>query len=381
MASQKTLLKQNTHTYFPCFTRHFSTIEDPRRTDRGNFLYPIEEILFLTISAVISNFKTYGQICLFGEEKLEWLRKFYQYENGIPSGDVLERFYARLDHEKFAGCFTSWVNEKANLSGEELINIDGKTVKGSAKEGEHSAIHMVSAYANENRLTLAQKAVSAKSNEITAIPALLDLLTIRGCMVTMDAMGCQKEIATKIREKKADYTLQIKENQKTLLEQVQSVFNVTPTSSENIHKDFGHGRIETRECKVITDLKFIDEKSNWEGLKSVIQVTRNAIEKKTQKERTETSYYISSAKKSAEQFNKIIRGHWAIENNLHWCLDVLFQEDKSFKKAGNSAKNFNIINKMALAMVEKEPTPKKSKKEKMVKCALNDGFREKTLNF
>ena len=380
MTSQNENKEQNSRSSLPSFTKHFSAIEDPRRTDRGNFRYPIEEILFLTISAVISGFKTYGLICLFGKEKIDWLGKFYPYKNGIPSSDVLERFYARLDEKKFAECFSAWINEKVSLK-RELVNIDGKTVRGSGKEGSHSAIHMISAYASENRLTLAQVAVPDKKNEITAIPHLVDLLAIKGCTVSIDAIGCQKDIASKIREKKADYILQVKSNQQTLLEQLQTAFKVTPTSSEAVENDFGHGRIESRECRVVTDLRFVDEKTVWEDLKSAVQLTRKVIDKKTGKESTHVSYYISSAKRTATEFNWLIRGHWAIENRLHWSLDVLFQEDRSFKKAGNSAKNFNIINKMALAMIEKEPTPKKSKKEKMTSCALNDHFREITLDF
>ena len=364
----------------PVFSKFFSQLTDPRRTHKGNFLYPFEEILFLTLSAIISEAKSWEQIRVFGEDQLEWLQKFYPYENGIPSADVLERLFARLDTDAFNECFIAWVRDKTGLLKDETISFDGKTARGSGFSGS-AALHMVSAFATTNRVTLGQVAVEEKSNEITAIPKLLDLLTVKGCTVTIDAMGCQKEIASKIREQKADYILQVKGNQKTLLEEVHNVFDITKIGSIDQHQDFGHGRIESRTCSVITDLAFLDEKVNWKDLKSIARLERKTFYKKSNKESIETSYYISSAKFSAKKFNQAIRGHWAIENNLHWSLDVLFQEDRSLKKKGNSAKNFNIMTKMALCMIEKEPTPKLSRLNKMKKCAYNQDFREKMLNW
>lgn len=364
---------------FPVFSKFFSALDDPRRTHKGNFLYPFEEILFLTISAIVSDAKSWEQIRVFAEDQLEWLRKFYPYENGIPSADVLERLFARLDTDAFNECFIAWVHEKTGLLKEEVIAFDGKTARGSKFAGS-PALHMVSAFAANNRVTLGQVAVDEKSNEITAIPKLLDLLTVKGCIVTADAMGCQKEIASKIREKKADYILQVKGNQKALLEEVENVFNITGTASVDHHRDFGHGRIESRTCSVITDLTFLDEKGNWKDVKSIVRLERKTIHKQNMKECSQVSYYISSAKFPAKKFNQAIRGHWAIENNLHWSLDVLFQEDASLKKKGNSAKNFNMMAKMALSMIESGPEQKTSRIGKMKKCAYNQGFREKVLN-
>ena len=364
------------------FSKIFSQLSDPRRTTKGNFLYPLVEILFLTISAVISDAKSWEQIRVFAEDQIGWLRKFYPYENGTPSSDVLERLFARLDTDAFNVCFMEWVNENTGVLTGETISLDGKTAKGSSdKRSGIAALHMVSAFAAKNRITLGQLAVGEKSNEITAIPKLLDLLTVKGCVVTADAMGRQKEIADKICEKKADYVLQVKGNQKTLLEEIENVFRLTKIASGDVQQDFGHGRIESRVCSVITDLTFLDEKANWSRLKSIVRLERETIHKQTSKKTSQTSYFISSAKFPAIRFNEIVREHWAIENNLHWSLDVLFEEDQSLKKKGNSAKNFNIISKIALFMIEKEPTPKLSRVGKMKKCAYNEGFREKILGW
>ena len=362
------------------FSEIFAQLPDPRRTTKGNFLYPLEEILFLTISAVISDAKSWEQIRVFAEDQIEWLRKFYSYENGTPSADVLERLFARLDTDAFNACFIEWVNEKTGVLTTETIALDGKTARGSSnKRSGIAPLHMVSAFAASNRITLGQLAVDEKSNEITAIPKLLDLIAIKGCVVTADAMGCQKEIAAKVCVKKADYVLQVKGNQKTLLEEIENVFSLTKIASCDDQQDFGHGRIESRVCSVITDLTFLDEKANWPGLKSIIRLERETTQKQNLKQTSQSSYFISSAKFSATRFNQVIREHWAIENNLHWSLDVLFKEDQSLKKNGNSAKNFNIITKMALCLIEKEPTPKMSRVGKMKKCAYNEIFREKII--
>ncbi|MFK7899311.1 MAG: ISAs1 family transposase [Cyclobacteriaceae bacterium] len=363
------------------FSSHFSSLEDPRRTTHGHHIYPLEEILFLVVSSVVSGWTHWTEIEEFGTNKLNWLRKFYNYPDGVPSHDALGKLFARLDHEAFNSCFISWVNARAELSGGDIISIDGKTARGSSEDGSKAAVHTVSAYAFENRLTLAQKTVFEKSNEITAIPELLDLLTIEGSVVTIDAMGCQKKIAEKIIEKKANYTLMVKGNQQALHEQIKSVFGHTVLADQSIEYDLGHGRIEERKCSVITDLRFLDEAVNWKGIQSLVRVESKRTNKPTEYTSQETRYYISSAKKTAKEFNHIVRSHWAIENNLHWCLDVLFKEDASKKRKGNSAKNFNMITKMALAMIEKMDNEKIPKTRKRQKCALNDEYRELVLSF
>lgn len=366
----------------PSFTKHFSHLPDPRRTSKGNYRYPLEEILFLTVSAVISDAKSWEEVRVFAEDRIAWLRKFYPYENGIPSADVLERLFARLDTGAFNECFVSWVHERTGLLEGEPIALDGKTARRSSHVPSGTpALHMVSAFATGNRVTLGQVAVERKGNEIGAIPKLLDLLTVRGCTVSIDAMGCQKAIAEKVRDKGADYVLQVKGNQPALLEEIDNVFSLTGPSSVDRQEDFGHGRIESRTCSVVTDLAFLDERAHWRDLGSIVRIERKTVHKRDMRESCRTSYYISSARLPAERFNRIVRGHWAIENNLHWSLDVLFKEDNSLKKKGNSAKNFNILTKTALCMLEKDDTPKLSRRGKMKKCAYNDDFREKVLNW
>ena len=363
------------------FHLHFSSLKDPRRTSHGHHIYPLEEILFLVVSSAVSGWIHWTEIEGFGKDKLNWLRKFYPYLEGIPSHDALGKLFARIDHEAFNRCFISWINARAELSGGDIISIDGKTARGSSEHGSKAAIHTVSAYAFENRLTLAQKTVFEKTNEITAIPDLLDLLFIEGSMITIDAMGCQKKIAEKIISKKADYTLMVKGNQQTLYDQIACVFKNTALADQTTQVDMGHVRIEERKCSVITDLRFLDESENWKGIQSIIKIESIRINKTNGHTSQETRYYISSAKKSAKEFNHIIRSHWSIENKLHWCLDVLFKEDDSKKRKGNSAENFNMVTKMALAMIEKMDDEDIPKTRKRQKCALDDQYRELVLSF
>ena len=364
----------------PPFNSHFQTLKDPRRTNKGNYFYPLNEILFLTISAVISGAENWTMIQGFGESKLEWLRKFFPYKNGIPSHDVLGKLFARLDNKEFTICFTNWINTLSDLTDGEVIAIDGKTIRKSNKtKAPKSALHVVSAYAAGNRLCLGQEVVSEKSNEITAIPKLLQLLELKGCIVTIDAMGCQKRIAKEIKKKEADYLLMVKGNQQELKEQVEKLFEITEVSDSDTNIDSGHGRVETRKCDVITDLRFFDDRNEWDSLKSIVRITSERYNKTSGEASTEVRYYISSLQGTAMKINGNVRNHWSIENNLHWSLDVLFKEDNSLKKNGNSAINYNIILKLALAMIEKEKSRKISKPVKRLTAALDDKYRERIL--
>ncbi len=215
-------------------------MEDPRRTTKGHYLYPLQEILLLTISAVLCGFKDWTTIETFGENKLDWLRKFYPYEDGVPSHDVLGKLFKRLNPNEFNKCFINWVNEISELTDGEVIAVDGKTIRGSGdSDSSKSAIHMVSAYASQNRVCLGQKVTDMKSNEITAIPKLLDLLTIKGCVVTIDAMGCQTDIADKIIKSEADYVLAVKGNQKELFSQVKKMFLLHKSPNSDCFTDVG----------------------------------------------------------------------------------------------------------------------------------------------
>jgi len=360
------------------FASSFSSLPDPRRTTKGHFYYPLDEILFLVISAVLSGADGWVSIHTFGKLKLDWLRQYLPYENGIPSHDVLGKVFALLDPVAFNTCFTLWVNSISKLTAGEVIAIDGKTLCGSASQNK-KAFHLVSAYATQNRLCLAQQCVNEKSNEITAIPLLLDMLTIENCVVTLDAMGCQSDIAQKILDKHADYILMVKDNQKSLRQQIEKVFTLEKTSDGHQQTDMGHGRVEKRTCDVINTLTFLDERSSWPGLQSIVRIKSERADKKTGKITQETRYYISSLRQDAEQFNTSIRQHWAIENNLHWSLDVIFNEDALLMKSGNSAVNFSIVSKMALAMLDKEKSTKMSKPLKRLTAALNDEYRSLVL--
>lgn len=370
--SEKTSLS----TFLTCF----STLPDPRRTSKGHLVYPLEEILFLTISACVSGSNCWTGIQSFGEEKLDWLRKFFPYNAGIPSHDTISDLFILLSPTAFGTCFMDWINTIHQLTAGQVVAIDGKTVRGALSNGgKKSALHIVSAYASMQRICLGQVAVDEKSNEITAIPRILDLLTLEGCIVTTDAMGCQKDIAAKIISKQADYILMVKDNQPGLKEQIVKVFDRKEglKSTENV--DFGHGRIETRKCDVTSCLKFLDGKEDWKGLRSIVRISSERHNKKTGKSSTEERFYITSLQDDPELLNTSIRDHWAIENNLHWNLDVIFREDRQLKRVGNSAQNFNIISKIALAMIDAEKSTKDSKPNKRIRAACSDRFRELVL--
>jgi predicted transposase YbfD/YdcC len=364
----------------PIFSSFFADLEDPRRTSQGNHLYPLDEILFVSIAAVISGADTWTSISLFGKAKLEWLRKFFPFENGIPSHDVLGKVFAALDSGQFSKCFVSWIDSLAQITAGEIVAIDGKTLCGSDDKARgKSALHVVSAFASVNGLCLGQVAVDDKSNEITAIPKLLDLLALKGCIVTLDAMGCQKSIAQAIQSKEADFVLMVKDNQKELKSQINKLFSIAPIKGEFTSWDAGHGRFEQRKCEVVDQLDFLDDRQDWPGLKTVVRLTSERTIKQTGKQTSETRYYITSLAPDPQLISQAIRSHWAVENRLHWSLDVIFKEDASLKKTDQAALNFNIISKMALSLLDQEKSSKKSKPSKRLLAALDDNYRAKVL--
>mgnify|MGYP003450188025 FL=1 len=365
-------MKSNLHTHFKC-------LKDPR-IDR-NKQHSLQDILSLVVIGIICGADSWDAIEEFGKAKKEFLSTFLSLPNGIPSHDTINRVFSLIQPKKFELAFISWAKSLKNkeiLS--EVIAIDGKSVRGS-KDSFHGskAIHLVNAWACSNELVLGQLKVDGKSNEITAIPVLLDLLDIEGCIVTIDAMGTQREIATKIIENKADYILALKGNQGNLEEEVESIFRVQNVEDEAIDIEKNRGRIETRTCQIIRDLKFLDKKENWEGLKSIIKITsiREIGDKKT----TETRLYISSLEHSAKEINKYIRSHWAIENSLHWTLDMTFNEDRQRKRDKNAAENFAQAQKIALNLLKIENSTKMSIKTKRLKAAWDNQYLLKLLNF
>lgn len=356
----------------------FSKIDDPRSDI--NKLHKLEDILLIGIISVICAADTWKNMETYAKAKEEFLRSFLDLPNGIPSDDTFNRVFSSIDSEQFEACFVNWVSRLVNLTDGEVIPIDGKTIRGAKSNGKKSPFHMVSAWATNNNLVLGQVKVSEKSNEITAIPKLLELISVKGCTVTIDAMGCQHEIARKIIEQEADYILAVKENQKQLHQDIIDEFRFGKNIQVDLSEDLDHGRIETRKCSVITDFKFIENKEEWTGLKSIIKI-ESIREFKNSDRPTETAtrYYISSLLTTAKKLQWAIRFHWGIENKLHWVLDVAFSEDASRKRAGNASQNFSILSKIALNLLRNETSEKQGIKGKRLKAAYDQNYLIKVL--
>jgi len=333
--------------------KYFAAMEDHRK--EGYVKHPMINIIAISIAAVICGAEDWYDIEDYGKEKYEWLKTLLDLSEGVPSHDTYNRFFSLANPQALERCFEDWINAIANLSEGRIISIDGKTLRGSKRAGSDTFIHMVSAWCNANNMVLAQQKVNDKSNEITAIPVLLDLLVLKGCIVTIDAMGCQKEIAEKIADKQADYILAVKGNQKFLLDDIEEAFSNAKSDDEYTLKEVDHGRIETRTAKVITDLDWICSKQNWKKLACIIMVFSTRINKQTGVKEEAYRYYISSKKGTAKYFNHAVRAHWGIENKLHWMLDVSFKEDSSKKQAENAAQNFSLLSKIALNMIGNLP--------------------------
>jgi predicted transposase YbfD/YdcC len=331
---------------------HFESLEDPRQA--GKVWYPLDEVLLLCLVAVLAAAESWVEIAEFGKKKLELLRRFRPFENGTPSHDQLGDLFAALDAEQFQACFIAWVGSVAKV-GSDLVAVDGKTLRRAYQEGGAKApIHMVSAWSSRQRLVLGQVKVAEKSNEITAIPELLRLLTLKGATVTIDAMGCQKEIAATIIEKEADYVLALKGNQGTLSADVELFFaeqkacNFKDTAiSRHRTLEKSHGRIETRTYTAVGDIAWLTKNHpGWKGLKSIAMVesVREIVGGKTEHE---TRFYISSLAADAERQGEAIRSHWGVENSHHWVMDMLFRDDECRIRTANAPANFATIKHMA----------------------------------
>ena len=333
------------------FLSYFSGMKDPRieRTKRHLF----DDIVFIAIASVLSGGDSWNDMEEYGVIKREWLSSFLELPNGIPSHDTFNRFFSALDADVFETCFLSWVKSIHQRTHGEVVSIDGKTMRGSRNQGCKTATHIVSAWADRNELILGQIKVEEKSNEITAIPKLLDALLLEGCVITIDAMGCQKNIARKIVSKNADYILSVKENQKDLFEDIQDSFKILKPNDYSEDIDYGHGRIETRKCTIITDLSLVENALKWKGLVSIVKIERERYFKATAKKENEISYYISTLNE-AVSIAYGVRKHWGIENKVHWTLDVAFNEDMSRKRSGNAAQNYSNLNRIALNLLKKD---------------------------
>jgi predicted transposase YbfD/YdcC len=341
-----------------------------------NQLHALPDIIFLTICAVVSGADAWTEVENFGETKLDWLRKYVPLANGIPSHDTLGRVFAMIDPLEFERCFSRWVSGIARTVGGEVISIDGKTLRGSHdRHSGKGAIHMVSAWANSNRIVLGQVKTSEKSNEITAIPSLLATLVLAGCLVTIDAMGCQRDIVAQIREQKADYLITVKANQPSLLQGICRSFDLLKPDLRDEEVDSGYGRVETRRCEVITDLRWIENKADWKGLAAVVRVTRTRYIKLDGSTSTDTAYLITSSSADAKTINNAARMHWGVENSLHWVMDVVFSEDDARNRQGDSDHNMAIIRRIALNMIKTDSSRKASIKIKRHSAAMDDHYR------
>ena len=370
---------------FGTIWEHFGELKDPR-VDRSKRHWLVD-IIAITICAVICGADNWVEIEDFGNAKHGWLKKFLRLPNGIPSHDTFGRVFAMLAADKFAECFMSWVRAVSEFTKGQVVAIDGKSVRRSHdKLKGKSALHMVSAWALENRLVLGQTQVSDHSNEITAIPELLRILELSGCIVTIDAMGCQKEIAEQIVDGGADYVLAVKANQGTLHENIKDIFGCAERDGfadvayhEEVNK--GHGRLETRRCWVITapeQLRYADPGGEWKGLRSLAMVRyerdgHNEVDK-------ENRYYISSLKAGASKLLGAVRGHWGIENSLHWVLDMAFDEDRSRIRTDNADHNLGVVRHMTLNMLKQETTAKVGIKAKRKRAGWDEDYLLKVLS-
>jgi predicted transposase YbfD/YdcC len=356
---------------------YFAAIEDPRVERTKAHL--LEDIIFITIAAVICGADTWDDIENYGKAKLPWLRKYLKLPNGIPSHDTINRGFSALDPAQMEEAFLQWIGEVASLTKGEVASIDGKSLRGAKSKDGKRVVHMVSAWASANKLSLGQVKVDEKSNEITAIPKLLEVLALSGCIITIDAMGCQTGIAGKIMEKGADYILAVKGNQGRLEEDVRKVIQTARPASEATETGRGHGRMETRKCSVYYDLELMETAGKWAGLRSVIKLESTRYIEATGAGEKEVRLYISSLKQEAKAMAGYIRAHWGIENSLHWVLDVAFGEDASRKRAGHAAQNYAILNRMALNLMKNDKSKKRSIKGKRLDAGWDNEYLLKIL--
>lgn len=355
----------------------FADMPDPRVVGRTE--HHLLDILVLTVCAVVCGADDWEAVEMWGEAKLDWLRQYIPLKNGIPSHDTIGRLFAAMNSTTFQTCFTRWVSTICGSLVGQVVAIDGKTMRGSHHHRlGKKAIHMVSAFASDQGITLGQLKTEEKSNEITAIPELLAMLDLKGSIVTIDSMGCQTDIAEAITEQGADYVLALKGNHGKLHEQVGEFFEIAEQyeykaldakPDETCEKD--HGRIESRRVIALSSAH-LEQVGAWAGLKSMIMV--ESIREIGEKRTSERRFYISSLEPDSKQIGNAIRAHWAVENNLHWCLDVTFKEDACRTRTGNAAENFNIIRKITMNLLRQDTSMKRSMPKKRLYAALHDQY-------
>lgn len=359
---------------------HFRKLKDPRVIGRSRHL--LIDIITMAICGVIANCDDWHDIQLFAQQRESWFKRFLRLPHGIPSHHTFERVFARLDARSFSRSCVEWLRAASDLVGLNHIAIDGKTLRGSAS-ATLRPLHVVSAWATQAHVSLGQVAVDGKSNEITAIPQLLELLDLQGALVTIDAIGCQKAIAKKITAKGGDYVLVVKANQERLRTDIQQTVNQALDGQLAPHqvamittREEGHGRHETRTYTVITNLAGIRDRAAWAEMKAVGLCCRARLI--DGKETLEAHYFIGSRRMGARRYAEALRGHWGIENNLHWQLDVSFGEDASRIEDRNTAENFGVLRKLVLGLLKRNPE-QMSIARKRKKAALNPDFLAETL--
>jgi len=359
----------------------FSDLTEPRESNKRHQLL---DIVTIALCAVICGADTWEEIEEFGRAKYEWFNTFLELPHGIPSPDTFARVFANIDPHEFQKAFVGWVKTIQTVTKGQVVAIDGKTVRRS-HDKDKSPIHVVSAWAQENRMVLGQVKTDEKSNEITAIPELLKVLDLEGCIVTIDAMGCQKAIAEKIVDKGADYVLGLKGNQGNLHDDVALFFQDCLASGfRDVPYDYcetvdgDHGRIETRRYWTTSAIEWVPDKHLWKHLNTVVMVQRERIV--SEKVGMETSYYISSLESKAAELAKAVRGHWSIENSLHWVLDIAFREDESRVRKDHAPENLAVLRHMALNLLKKEGSSKRGIKTKRLRAGWDNDYLCKIIN-
>lgn len=362
----------------PSIPKYFANLTDPRKENKRHKLI---DIITIAICAIICNADSFAHISEFGQAKHRWFKQFLELPHGIPSADTFERVFARIDPKEFKTCFIQWIQAICQLTKGEVVAVDGKTLRRSHdRTNGKSAIHMVSAWACTNGLVLGQIKTEEKSNEITAVPQLLRMLEIEGCIVTTDAMSCQKRISETIVDKGADYVFSLKGNQSKLHDDVQLYFQNLDEVAFDYHEtiDAEHGKIETRKYRAVSDISWLQGKEDWKNLKTICMVERERQFKG--KTEIETSYYIGSVEADAKLLAHAIRCHWGVENRLHWVLDVSFREDESRIRKDHAPDNFSVLRHIALNMIKKETSVKKSIKAKRLRAGWDNDYLLKVLN-
>jgi predicted transposase YbfD/YdcC len=362
----------------------FSALEDPRCG--GKVEHRLIDILVIAVCAVIAGAESWEDIALYGRSKAEWLGTFLALSNGIPAHDTFRRMFMLIDTGRFEACFEAWARSFGATLDREVVAIDGKTIRGSFDRGRaQGPLHVISAWACNRGLVLGQRQVGDKSNEITAIPELLDVLDIKGGIVTLDAMGCQRAIATKILEKEADYLVTLKANQGKKFAAVQELCAATCFSRSSIHRplhdefDDGHGRLVRRRVFVCADAAVLEPLRDWPGLKTVLAVESIRSVNGSGKTEAEIRYFLSSSADRPEILATAIRNHWQIENSLHWVLDVTFNEDHCRIRDRNAAQNFSLLRKIAINLVRRHHASKASLKGRRKMAAWDNQYMEQVL--